>query len=636
MRYGIIFVALILAITANVAAQNLEIIPSTTLSAQTANNTSAADSFLKQTNGNSGAGNVSKVDIHSLLYPGARTKIYAHFMPWWGDKRHISVGYSSHDPAQIHRQIMDMISRGVDGTIIDWYGPADFTDETAKLVMAEAEQHLGFTFAIMVDKGAIANSPCAGCNPQQTLVSLVQYVEQTYIPSPSYMRVNGKPVITNFDIDLFYKIDWNAVNAAATSNPDFIFQHKEGFTHTVSGGSYSWVIVNVTDEGMQYLSQFYAAGLAAPDDETIGAVYKGFNDTLASWGENRIMNQNCGQTWLQTFNKINSVYNSTKQLDALQLVTWDDYEEGTELETGIDNCVSLTAALSGSALSWRITGNENTVDHYVIYISPDGENLMPLESVAPGSSSIDLCSYALASGNYSAFVQAVGKPTIRNQMSAQVKYTAQCSAPGSGSGSGSGSGGTGSSGGGGTGGSGSGSGSGSAPASPGIASLGANPSSLTLYWGHSGTARITINGSLQSPILLSCANVPSRVTCSFSPRSIPAGNATATSMLTIATRPLPVSLPGRTAMTLAFLFPSFGVAGLVLSGGLFSRKKLYRLVTISSLAVAVCVFTSCGGGSLTPSGQTTPTSSSAKSYTITLNGTYGSQVTSTQVRLILN
>src|SRR5450631_662952 len=250
MRYKASIVTLGLALTTSLVAQNLPINPTTTLAAETANNTSAADSFVAQTNGNAGAGNVSKIDIHTLLYPGATTKVIAHFMPWWGDPKHINVGYNSHDPAQIHRQVMDMISRGVDGTIIDWYGPADFTDQTAKLVMAEVEQHPGFTFAIMVDKGAIANSPCSGCNPQQTLVSLVQYVEQTYISSPSYMRINGQPVITNFDMDLTYTVDWTAVKAATSTNPDFIFQHKGGFTHPVSGGSYSWVIVNVTDEGM--------------------------------------------------------------------------------------------------------------------------------------------------------------------------------------------------------------------------------------------------------------------------------------------------------------------------------------------------------------------------------------------------
>jgi hypothetical protein len=326
MRHGVFAVAVVMfTLPATLAAGILKIVPTTTLRAQTSNNTSGANSFQSQSNGNIGAGNTSKLDVHSLLYPGANTKIYAHLMPWFGDPRHMSVGYNSQDPAQIHRQITDMISRGIDGVIIDWYGFRDtFSNKTTLAVMAEAEQHPGFTFAIMVDKGAIKLSSCRGCTPQQALIEQVQYVEQTFVPSPAYMRINGRPVITNFDIDLHYTIDWNAVNAATSTHPDFLFQHSGGFTHSVSGGSYSWVIVNVTDFGMSYLTKFYKTGLTLPQKETIGAAYKGFNDTLASWGQNRIVTQRCGHTWLQTFKEINSFYNSTNQLDSLQFVTWND------------------------------------------------------------------------------------------------------------------------------------------------------------------------------------------------------------------------------------------------------------------------------------------------------------------------
>jgi curli biogenesis system outer membrane secretion channel CsgG len=46
---------------------------SQTLASQIVNNTSAASNFVNQTNGNLGANNVSKLDVHSLLYSGATT-----------------------------------------------------------------------------------------------------------------------------------------------------------------------------------------------------------------------------------------------------------------------------------------------------------------------------------------------------------------------------------------------------------------------------------------------------------------------------------------------------------------------------------------------------------------------------------
>jgi hypothetical protein len=421
------FLAVLLLCATGVSASGSSVVPTTTLANQKGNNTSAAPGFAAQTNGNSGAGNTSKIDIHSLLYPGSTTKIYAHLMLWFGGSNHMNVGYSSTDAGQVHRQIADMVSRGIDGVIIDWYGPNNSIDQATKLVMTEAEAHPGFTFAIMVDQGAIRWNSCSGCTPQQALISQMQYVEQVYFPSKAYLRIEGKPVVTNFDIDLSYSIDWNAVSQSLSAKPAFLFQNNNGFSHVLSNGSYSWVMPTTTDFGMSYLQNFYSTGIAALPEQTVGATYKGFNDSLAAWGSNRVMGQRCGQTWLQTFSQINSLYNSGQQLPLVQLVTWNDYEEGTEIETGINNCLTVSASYTGNSLQWTIKGNENTVDHYVAFVSTDGTHLMPLAKPAVGIRSLNLCSYSIPNGNYTFYLQAVGKPSITNQISAAVRGSLKCS-----------------------------------------------------------------------------------------------------------------------------------------------------------------------------------------------------------------
>ncbi|HSK45352.1 MAG TPA: Ig-like domain-containing protein, partial [Candidatus Binatia bacterium] len=111
------------------APMTISVNPTTTLSTETGNNTSAADGFAAQSNGNAAAGNVSKVATRTLLYPGSSAKIYAHFMPWFGSPKHFSVGYISDDSLQINMQVTDMLSRGLNGVIIDWYGfSSDGTD----------------------------------------------------------------------------------------------------------------------------------------------------------------------------------------------------------------------------------------------------------------------------------------------------------------------------------------------------------------------------------------------------------------------------------------------------------------------------------------------------------------------------
>lgn len=396
----------------------------TNIAALTANNTSAANSFINQSNGNLGANNVSKVNVHTLLYPGATTKIFAHLMLWFGGSNHMNVGYSSVDRAQIQRQITDMISRGIDGVVIDWYGPHNSVDEATRAVMHEAERHAGFTFAIMIDAGAMGNA-CSGCSSQEALTRLLQYVEKNYFVSPAYFTIEGQPVVTNFNVD-GASVDWQKANGALKTPPRFLFQDQGGFTHPMSDGSYSWVMPTTPDYGLEYLSSFYNTGLSFPRTETVGATYKGFNDALAGWGSGRAIDQQCGQTWLQTFSKINELYNSGRQLPYLQLVTWNDYEEGTELESGIDSCFSLEASISGNTLEWSISGNESTIDHYVVYSSQDGQNVTALTQTQPGTHSVDLCSLPMPSGSNSLYVQAVGKPMLANRMPAPVSYTPAC------------------------------------------------------------------------------------------------------------------------------------------------------------------------------------------------------------------
>jgi len=86
------------------------------------NNSAHAD-FNGMFNGNAPAGPVSKEPVRSLLYANAKTKIYARLMPFFGAKGHVDVGYDSADPEEVHKQVEDMISRGIDGAILDWYGP---------------------------------------------------------------------------------------------------------------------------------------------------------------------------------------------------------------------------------------------------------------------------------------------------------------------------------------------------------------------------------------------------------------------------------------------------------------------------------------------------------------------------------
>ncbi len=593
------------------------LVPTTTLSAETGNNTSAANSFSTQTNGNIGAGNVSKAPISSLLYPGATTKVYAHFMPWFGANQHMNVGYKSADPTQVKAQVTDMLSRGISGMIVDWYGPGSYEDSTTQYVKTEAESRGGqFEFAVMEDAGAV--SGCTDCTT--AIINDLTYVYTTYEGSSAYMRWNGNPVVFFFGVGSL-PVNWATVHSSLPGNPIFIFQNSGAFTFSQSGGGFSWVepeTVTSTDLiGAGYLADFYQTAEQYSAELPFGAGYKGFNDVLAAWSANRYVDQQCGQTWLQTLAEIGKFYSSTRQLPRLQLVTWNDYEEGTEIETGIDNCVSINASVSGSTVNWSISGNENTIDHYTLFISADGTNLMPLGDYPAGTGSADLSPFGFSTGTYQVYVKAVGKPSMVNHMSSAAAFTA------------------------------SGTVSSTAPPDFLVAS---SQSSVSVASGSSAnvTIDLTPQGNFSGTISLACSGLPAGATCSFSPTSV-----------ALQSTALPVSVTISTASThalnhvnassswlYAITFPAFG-AVFVGMGQAFRRRR--KLLAVSLAILMVVVLAGCGAaGNLPGSGNiTTPTTTSssnttptttapaATAYTVTITASSGSLQHTTALTLEL-
>ena len=196
-----------------------------------------------------------------------------------------------------------------------------------------------------------------------------------------------------------------------------------------------------------YHESLYQSCNANTGDACIGSAKKGFDDwpnpnssptgPFASWGTNRIVAQECGQTFVKTLGIANSTFTGSNL--TMQLATWNDYEEGSEIETGIDNCYRLgTPTISGNTLNWSaiLTSNDSTYapissgqptngtsDHWKIWYCTAGGNCQLAEdNLALGTLSVDL-STLVPAGTWNIYVQLVGKPDILNQISAAVSYT---------------------------------------------------------------------------------------------------------------------------------------------------------------------------------------------------------------------
>jgi hypothetical protein len=411
--------SLFLFLSALLSAQTFE--PKTTLRHETGNNTSALRGLA---NGDAEPGNVSKLPIRSLLYPGSTTIIVARFMPWFGAKGHEKVGYHSDDQREIERQVADMMSRGIDGAIVDWYGAeAGFKNKVTERLFKEAENR-GFKVALSEDVGALKECAHSGrCDVTDKLSHDLQYIADHFYNSPAYLQFNGRPVVMFFGLEKF-NINWNRVRMQLTGSPMLLFRNANKFDAPYSDGAFSWTGADTVKPGnpygFGYLENFYDKAHKHPNKFAMGSVMKGFNDSQASWGKGFRIDQNCGKTWLSTFGIINQRYSADKPLPAVEIVTWNDWEEGTEIESGIENCVSLRASVDTDTLRWEMQGPKETVDHFAIFASRDGENLMLIAQRPNSEHELGLRETKLPPGRYKLFVKAVGRASLMNHMAAPV------------------------------------------------------------------------------------------------------------------------------------------------------------------------------------------------------------------------
>jgi hypothetical protein len=229
-------------------------------------------------------------------------------------------------------------------------------------------------------------------------------------------------------------VNWTTLKTQIGGNPLLIQYQASGFTVTASDGAFSWVDTfapfntGVVDGTTYLTSSFLPACTAHQSLICISSVIKGFNGTLTksvSWSDGKFVDQQNGQTWLNWWKTNSNYVSGGHRLDYVGVLTWDDFQEGSGVQCGILNNVGFTSTqVTGTTLSWAISGNENTVSHYDVYITQDGTNLAKLSSISTGvAKSLDLSTLSIPAGVYSIYIQSVGQPCIVNRTTSAIPYT---------------------------------------------------------------------------------------------------------------------------------------------------------------------------------------------------------------------
>jgi len=290
--------------------------------------------------------------------------VLAAYQAWHGLPWHAPAPYTSTDPIVISNHITAAQAQGIDGFVVDWYGPPDglandqdreFINRATAELLQESEGR-GFYVSLMYDEGTISASGVPTTEYQTRVISDLLYARR-YFTMPAYMLINGHPALFIFpydDVDPY--IDWtevrNQLGITVTlfdKDPD-----PDDPGHDAQfDGFYAWVqptggewSPDCTEWGEGYLTWFYntMAGPPYAEKGIVGGVWPGFDDSLASWGSGRCMSRRCGQTWRDTW-RLAEQHNPP----LVMIDTWNDFEEGTDIEFGIEHCVYLPLVMRNAS-----------------------------------------------------------------------------------------------------------------------------------------------------------------------------------------------------------------------------------------------------------------------------------------------
>lgn len=288
-------------------------------------------------------------DVGSMLREWSASsgppKVLAAYMPWFGDKNHIDVGYSSQDASVVQRQIDEASSLGISGFVVDWKGSRNpYTDRAFALVQRVASQKQ-FKVALLYNENDDAQAAT-----DDSIAALDEAYKNYFGPDApyrdAYLTYNGRPVF--FIFPKSGHTNWSQVrqHVSAWPNPPVLL-YKDVNTEYAAAldGFYVWVhpgkkwAPDGSDWGKDHLQEFYDRMKDKyPGKIAVAGAWLGFDDSRAKWGLNRKIDTRCGKTLEDTL-RLAQKFSGPNPLPFLLVETWNDYEEGTAIERrGLNDC----------------------------------------------------------------------------------------------------------------------------------------------------------------------------------------------------------------------------------------------------------------------------------------------------------
>src|SRR5579862_1632618 len=394
-------------------------------------------------------GHVSKMDVHTLLPSAPNVRWFAHATPWFGPGQpHVDIGLNNNTTAYVSNMITDMENRGFNGVVIDWYGSNSQPNQVTLKIQSYLKSipNNKFSYIVMLDGGI------QGGLGLQNLTNNINYLNSQYFSDSNCEHeplTTGKPILMFFGVASGISPSFTMTtvkNDVVNGNGQFWVEQQTSFlSQSWENGTFQWTWTYDQTNPPPSSDPFNVHSFTNEYPQTqrsnkisFASMCSAFNGTMTfrtGWSLGKYLPGSNGVCLVQRAKALNNILPTTPVFSRVQWATWSDWEEGTEVEAGIENNASVVNLSTDSSdnLFWTLAGADpTTVHHYEIYASSDGVNAALIGALTNNSQTsyeINLNQLGLPSGQYSLYVDAVGIACVRDHMSSPLPFTMGLSAP---------------------------------------------------------------------------------------------------------------------------------------------------------------------------------------------------------------
>ena len=263
-----------------------------------------------------------------------RRAIASHYYPLIGP-------YDSNDPHALECHVLLMKFAGINGAIIDWYGIKDHRDyaaihrNTNHLITYIKKADLSFaicyedqTVKHLVNDGILRESEALNHGQE-----VLRWMQDHWFATDEYAKIAGRPLLLVFGPQYFKGAQWKELFSGWPQPPYFYTLNslQEG-----ADGVFGWPPVHggrvvPPIAWREYLDQLYAN--VEDEKAVIGTAFPKFHDIYEEAGVREsygYLDDQEGAVFGETLER------AGEHTSLIQIVTWNDYGEGTIIEPTIE------------------------------------------------------------------------------------------------------------------------------------------------------------------------------------------------------------------------------------------------------------------------------------------------------------